>query len=118
MKLTVIFDAWNSDQSLKCQLMSKYKIHKFPKSRIATIDVCEMGKKKHHVAAFLEIDVTSAKEKIKKYKKDVGKISFIGWLIKVIGHTVSDKKTVAAYLAGKRKAIVFDDVNVSFLIEN
>jgi pyruvate/2-oxoglutarate dehydrogenase complex dihydrolipoamide acyltransferase (E2) component len=98
--------------------MSKYKIHKFPKSRIATIDVCVMGKKKHHVAAFLEIDVTSAKEKIKKYKKDVGKISFIAWLIKVIGHTVADKNAVAAYLAGKQKTIVFDDVNVSFLIEN
>lgn len=97
--------------------MSEYKIHKFPKSRIATIDVCEMGKKKHHVAAFLEIDVTSAKEKIKKYKKDVGKISFIAWLIKVIGHTVVDKNGIAAYLSGKQKTMVFDDVNISFLIE-
>lgn len=97
--------------------MSEYKIHKFPKSRIATIDVCEMGKKKHHVAAFLEMDVTSAKEKIKTYKKDVGKISFIAWLIKVIGHTVADKNGIAAYLAGKQKTMVFDDVNISFLIE-
>lgn len=97
--------------------MSEYKIHKFPKSRIATIDVCEMGKKKHHVAAFLEMDVTSAKEKIKKYKKEVGKISFIAWLIKVIAHTVADKNGVAAYLAGKQKTMVFDDVNISFLIE-
>jgi hypothetical protein len=85
--------------------MSKYKIHKFPKSRIATIDVCEMGKKKHHVAAFLEIDVTSAKEKIKKYKKDVGKISFIAWLIKVIGHTVSTKNASTAFLMGKQKQL-------------
>jgi pyruvate/2-oxoglutarate dehydrogenase complex dihydrolipoamide acyltransferase (E2) component len=97
--------------------MSKYKIHKFPKSRIATIDVCAMGKKKHHVSAFLEMDVTLAKEKIKKYKKDVGKISFIAWLIKVIGHTVADKNAVAAYLAGKQKTIYFADVNISFLIE-
>ncbi len=97
--------------------MSKYKIHKFPKSRIATIDVCAMGKKKHHVSAFLEMDVTLAKEKIKKYKKDVGKISFIAWLIKVIGHTVAEKNAVAAYLAGKQKTIYFADVNISFLIE-
>jgi pyruvate/2-oxoglutarate dehydrogenase complex dihydrolipoamide acyltransferase (E2) component len=97
--------------------MSKYKIHKFPKSRIATIDVCEMGKKKHHVAAFLEIDVSSGKEKIKKFKKDVGKISFIAWLIKVIGHTVAGKNATTAYLAGKQKTIIFDDVNISFIIE-
>lgn len=97
--------------------MSEYKIHKFAKSRIGTIDVCEMGKKKHHVAAFLEIDVTSAKVKIKKYKKDVGKISFIAWLIKVIGHTVAGKNATTAYLAGKQKTIIFDDVNISFIIE-
>ncbi len=97
--------------------MSKYRIHKFPKSRIATIDVCEMGKRKHHVVAFMEIDVTLGREKIKKYKKDIGKISFIAWLIKVIGFTISDKNVTAAYLIGKQKTIVFDDVNISFLIE-
>lgn len=97
--------------------MSKYKINKFPKSRIATIDVCAIGKKKHHVAAFLEIDVTSGKEKIKKYKKDKGKISFIAWLIKVIGFTVAGKNATTAYLVGKQKTIIFDDLNISFLIE-
>jgi len=97
--------------------MSKYKIHKFPKSRIATVDVCEMGKKKHHVAAFLEIDVTSAKEKIKKYKKNIGRISFTAWITKVIGHTVGNNNAPTAFLMGKQKTIIFDDVNISFLIE-
>lgn len=97
--------------------MSKYKIHKFPKSRIATIDVCEMGKKKHHVAAFLEIDVTRAREKIRKYKKNIAKISYSAWIIKVIAHTVSAQNAPAAFRLGKQKTIVFDDVNISFLIE-
>jgi len=38
--------------------MSTYSTRIFPKSRIATIDVCEIGRHKHHVAAFLEFDVT------------------------------------------------------------
>jgi pyruvate/2-oxoglutarate dehydrogenase complex dihydrolipoamide acyltransferase (E2) component len=97
--------------------MSKYTIQKFPKSRIATIDVCEMGKTKHHVTAFLEIDVTSAKEKIKRYKNDVGKISFSAWIIKVIGYTAANNNGPTAFLIGKRKTIAFDDVNISFLIE-
>lgn len=97
--------------------MSGYRINKFPKSRIATVDVCEIGRKKHHVAAFLEVDVTISRDKIKKYKKDKGKISFMAWLIKVIGHTVSENKSIAAYLYGKSESIIFNDINVSFLIE-
>lgn len=97
--------------------MSKYKTKIFPKSRIATIDICDIGKKKHHVAAFLEIDVTVAREKVKKYKKDIAKISFIAWMIKVIAHTVSNYSAITAYKNGKQKIIIFDDLNISFLIE-
>ncbi len=32
----------------------------FPDSRVSTIDVGELGLKKHHIAALLEIDVTEA----------------------------------------------------------
>ncbi|MBS4029477.1 MAG: 2-oxo acid dehydrogenase subunit E2 [Ignavibacteriales bacterium] len=97
--------------------MSKYKTKIFPKSRIATIDICEIGKKKHHVVVFLEIDVTIAREKVKIYKKDIGKISFIAWLIKVIANTLSSYSAITAYKNGKQKTIIFDDINVSFLIE-
>lgn len=97
--------------------MLKFTTQIFPKSRIATIDICEIGKKKHHVAAFLEIDVSVAREKIKIYKKDIGKISFIAWLIKVIAHTLSNYSAITAYKNGKQKTIIFDDINISFLIE-
>lgn len=97
--------------------MSKYKTKVFPKSRIATIDICEIGKKKHHVSAFLEIDVSVAREKIKVYKKDIGKISFIAWLIKVIAHTLSNYSEITAFKYGKQKTIIFEDINISFLIE-
>jgi pyruvate/2-oxoglutarate dehydrogenase complex dihydrolipoamide acyltransferase (E2) component len=70
--------------------MSKYKIHKFPKSRIATIDVCEMGKKKHHVAAFLEIDVTSG---------DIMNISVL------IDHDVIDGGPMARFISALNKNI-------------
>lgn len=37
--------------------MTNYKIHRFPNSRIASIDVCEIGKQKHHVTGLVEISV-------------------------------------------------------------
>ncbi|HAG09813.1 MAG TPA: hypothetical protein DCK76_00035 [Desulfotomaculum sp.] len=44
-----------------------------PLSRISTIDVCEMGIKKHNVAALIEVDVTKARRLIKDYRNKTGK---------------------------------------------
>lgn len=96
--------------------MSKYKIQKFPKSRIATLDVCEIGKKKHHIPAFIEVDVTESRKKLKLYKKN-RKASFTSWLIKVIAITIKDFESTAGYLRGKRKLFLFTDINVSMVIE-
>lgn len=96
---------------------SAFEEYQFAKSRIATIDTCDLGRKKNHVVALLEIDVTSSREKLKKYKKDIAKISYNAWLIKVISATVQENKSLAAFRNGKRKTIVFNDINVSFLVE-
>ncbi|PKP37606.1 MAG: dehydrogenase, partial [Bacteroidetes bacterium HGW-Bacteroidetes-15] len=97
--------------------MVNFRIHKFPKTRVATIDVCEIGMQKHHIAAMLEFDVTEAREKIKTYKKNVGKISFTAWIIKVISDTIKKHEGAAAYLKGKRRIVIFDDINVSMIVE-
>lgn len=44
--------------------MTKYKVHKFPKTRIATIDICEIGKRKHHVTCLIELDISKSRKKI------------------------------------------------------
>jgi pyruvate/2-oxoglutarate dehydrogenase complex dihydrolipoamide acyltransferase (E2) component len=97
--------------------MNNFSIQEFSRSRIATIDVCELGLKKHHIAAMLEIDVTETRQKIRQYRKNTGNISYSAWLIKAIGTTVQNHKRSAAFLKGNRKVVLFDDVNVSFLVE-
>lgn len=97
--------------------MTNFKIHKFPKTRVATIDVCEIGMKKHHIAAMLEFDVTEARDKIRSYKRNVGKISFTAWIIKVISFTVKRHESAAAYLKGKRRIVIFEDINISMIVE-
>ncbi|MCF8381872.1 MAG: 2-oxo acid dehydrogenase subunit E2 [Bacteroidales bacterium] len=97
--------------------MAGYKIKKFPKSRIATIDVCEIGRRKHHIAAMIEIDITASREKIKTYKKEIKKITFTAWLIKAISLTLKDYESAAAFLKGKRRMIIFNDINVSMVVE-
>ncbi len=97
--------------------MADYKRLKFPRSRIATVDICSIGLKQHHIPALLEVDVTTAREKIRNYRKDKGSISFSAWLVKAISLAVKDYESVAAYPAGKRKIIVFEDVNISMIVE-
>ena len=98
--------------------MAKHTIYKFPKSRIATIDICEIGKRKHHVTGLIEVDVTKSREAIREYnRKNKNKISFNAWMIYVICNTIKSHKTAAAYLKGKNRLMIFDDINVSMIVE-
>ncbi|HPR17004.1 MAG TPA: 2-oxo acid dehydrogenase subunit E2 [Candidatus Cloacimonadota bacterium] len=97
--------------------MAEYQLKEFPRSRIATNDVCAVGLQKHHVAAFIEIDVSNARDRIKQLKKEKVRISFTAWLIKVSSLTIKDYEDIAAFLRGKRKVVVFNDINVSLVVE-
>jgi pyruvate/2-oxoglutarate dehydrogenase complex dihydrolipoamide acyltransferase (E2) component len=97
--------------------MNKFRTTEFPQSRIATLDVVDVGKRRHHIAALIEIDVTVSREKIKEYKKSIGKISFTAWLIKTIAVTLKEHEVAAAFLKGKRHLIIFDDITISLLVE-
>jgi hypothetical protein len=98
--------------------MTNYRIQKFPASRIASIDVCGVGKQKHHVTGLVEFDVTESRKKIREYNKSHNdKISFNAWLISVIGSTIKKYDTSSSYLIGKNKQIIFEDINISIIIE-
>ncbi len=98
--------------------MKDYKIQKFPRSRIATIDITGIAKRKHHIAGMIELDVTESREKIRRYNhRNPDKISFTGWLISVISATVKSHETAASYLIGKGKRMIFSDVSISLIVE-
>jgi pyruvate/2-oxoglutarate dehydrogenase complex dihydrolipoamide acyltransferase (E2) component len=66
----------------------------------------------------LEIDVTAARAAIHHHKAETGQgISFTGWIVKCIAHAVSEHKYVHALRQGKRELVVFDDVDVTIIIE-
>jgi len=94
-----------------------YTLRKFPRSRIASIDTYAVGTRKHHVSAFLEFDVTEPRRKLRELRRKGILISFNGWLIRVIAVVLSRHPEAAAFLYGKRKMILFDQVNVSTMVE-
>ncbi len=98
--------------------MTTYKIQEFPKSRLATLDILEMGRRKHHIAALIELDVSGIRQKNRERNRSGSdSISFTAWLISVIGATVKSHETTGSFLKGRNKRMIFDDINVSVLVE-
>jgi pyruvate/2-oxoglutarate dehydrogenase complex dihydrolipoamide acyltransferase (E2) component len=91
---------------------------RFPKTRVATLDMGDLKDFRNHVMGFLELDVTNAREKIRDLRRSTGQqLSFTAWLIKAICDAIEEFPISAGYLAGKRKAIIFDTVDIAMLIE-
>ena len=88
-----------------------------PRSRIATFDTFSVGLLKHHVSAILEFDVTDSRRKLRELRREGINVTFNAWLIKVISSVLVKNKEAAAFLYNKKKLIIFNDINISILIE-
>lgn len=95
-----------------------YEERKFPEFRNPTLDTLDLGKKKRHIPFMFEVDVTEAREYIREFKARTGEgLSFTGWVMKCIGQAVSEHKHIHAMRKGKKSLILFDDVDISVVIE-
>lgn len=95
----------------------KYETKAFLSSRLMTIDFCDIGSRKHYVQALVEFDVTEARKKIRERKRLSKDISFTAWLIKCIGSVCAEYKQIHGVRSGRRKIAVFDDVDISIVVE-
>jgi pyruvate/2-oxoglutarate dehydrogenase complex dihydrolipoamide acyltransferase (E2) component len=73
---------------------------------------------RHPMYALLEVDVTHARKFIEDYKARTGEqLSFTGFLIACLAHAVDQDKAVQSYRKGRRQLVMYDDVDVGFMIE-
>jgi pyruvate/2-oxoglutarate dehydrogenase complex dihydrolipoamide acyltransferase (E2) component len=92
--------------------------HPYPLSRTATLDTLRWGRKRFHIPLMVEVDVTQARDAIRRDKELTGEgKSFTGWIIACLGQAVSEHPHVHALRKGRRKLIVFHDVDVAIVIE-
>jgi pyruvate/2-oxoglutarate dehydrogenase complex dihydrolipoamide acyltransferase (E2) component len=96
---------------------NSYSYKNIPRSRIATFDIFSVGLLKHHVSAILEFDVTDSRKKLHDLRRSGVNISFNAWIIKVISCVLQKHPEASAFLYNKRKLIVFNDINISILVE-
>lgn len=94
-----------------------FRFQKIVRSRIATFDIFEVGMGKHHISAMLEFDVTESRAKLRELRKKGVSVSFNAWLIRAIATVLEKYPEAAAYLHSKKKLIIFEDINVSVIVE-
>lgn len=97
--------------------LGDYNIEAFPESRIATLDIGAASQMKHHIKALLQIDVTDARRMISEKKEKGKSITFNSWLIKCISKAVEGSKEIHGIRKGKRKVVIFEDIDISIMIE-
>lgn len=98
--------------------IGKYQVKPFTKYRRNIELITKEGWRKRNTHTILEIDITEARKMILNHKKTTNeKISFTAWVIKCITQTLSEHKDFNAYRHGKKKIIVFDDIDIAVPIE-
>lgn len=96
----------------------RHKVQSFPFSRQSTFDIGHISARKHLMRAVIELDVTDSRNMLRKYRrKKKEPVSFFAWIVKCISMAVEAHKTVHGIRKGKNKLVIFEDVDISVVIE-
>ena len=97
---------------------TRFTLQKFPASRKFTADIGRLGQRKHRIQALIEVDVTDSRAALQAYKRKTnGEGSFTAWILKCISQAICEHKTVHAFRQSRDELIIFDDVDISLLVE-
>lgn len=88
----------------------------FSAARRAAQDL-SVAERKHLIHGLIEADVTLARQLLRQQRDEKGEpLSFTAFIIACVARAVSEQKSIQAYRQG-RHLVVFDDVDVTTLIE-
>jgi pyruvate/2-oxoglutarate dehydrogenase complex dihydrolipoamide acyltransferase (E2) component len=96
-----------------------YHVVELPVGRRIWLNALNLSGPTHWMYGLLEVDVTIAQQLITEHKSRTGEtLSFTGFLVYCLARAVDENKEVQAYLKGRTKIVIFDDVNVGLMIEH
>ena len=89
------------------------EIKPFPVRRNLVVDAGYLANKRHIIHGLVEVDVTEAREEIKKRN-----ISFTAYLVACVGRAVAQDASVAAYRNWRGQLVIFhNDVDIVTMME-
>jgi pyruvate/2-oxoglutarate dehydrogenase complex dihydrolipoamide acyltransferase (E2) component len=96
---------------------ARHRVVRFPASRVGTIDLGRIGLWKHHVAGLLEVDVTAARDALRRQRREGKAVSFFAWMVKTIAAVLAENRYAHALRGRNRRLILFEDVDLSVMVE-
>jgi pyruvate/2-oxoglutarate dehydrogenase complex dihydrolipoamide acyltransferase (E2) component len=95
-----------------------YKIVPYTKLRRALAITLRSAQRKSRIHGLFEVDVTKAREYLREHKAQTGEsLSFTAFIITCLARAVDENKSMHACRKGKKYLVLFDEVDVSTLIE-
>jgi pyruvate/2-oxoglutarate dehydrogenase complex dihydrolipoamide acyltransferase (E2) component len=95
-----------------------YKMVPYPKLRRALAITLHSAQRKSMVRGLIEVDVTRAREFLREHKANTGEsLSFTAFIITCLAQAVDENKSLHACRKGRKHLVLFDEVDVSTLIE-
>jgi pyruvate/2-oxoglutarate dehydrogenase complex dihydrolipoamide acyltransferase (E2) component len=99
-------------QSNDCQVVP------FPKIRRGLAIMYPSVKRKPMVHGLMEVDVTEVRQYLRKHKAQTGEsLSFTAFIITCLAHAIDENKFLHAYQKGRKRLVIFEDVDVATVIE-
>ena len=98
--------------------VGSYDIVPFRPERNATLDTLRWARKRPVIPSLLEVDVTAARNAIRAWRNRTGKrLSFTAWVVHCVARAAAEHPRVHAVRRGRRRMVVFHDVDVAVVIE-
>jgi hypothetical protein len=94
-----------------------YQTEPFTRLQRQAIDWLDLMQRRHIVHALLEVDVTGVRRAIRAYRRTLDRpLSLTTFVVACVARAIGDDPHMHAYRKG-RKLVLFDDVDVTVLVE-
>jgi len=96
-----------------------YRVIPYPDEQHQGVDWAAIMRRQHTIHGLLELDVTETRRAIHRHRRASGEpLSFTALIVTSFAHAIGADPSVQAYRKGKRRVVVFDDVDVAVLVEH
>jgi len=94
------------------------RVEPFPRAQHQMVDWLGLMHRQHTVHALLEVDVTDARRAIREHRTRTGEgLSFTAFVVANLARAVDEDRRMHAYRRGRNQLVLFDDVDVTVLVE-
>ena len=92
--------------------------HPYPRLRNFVLDVLAEGRRKNIIQVLFQADIGGVKERLAEHRVCTGKsITITSYVAKCFVAAIAVNKRMQAYRLGRSELIVFDEIDLAFLVE-